>query len=176
MDLTKYQSSQDKEELGELFQLLGDQQFKVIVEIGVHQGHSLEVWYDAFKPTLLIGVETEEKPIINPIIRKPEVRLVIGNSNNTDINLEVMQLLNGQSIDLLYIDGDHHYDAVMKDLELYGPLVADDGRIVLHDAGLIGHPDVEVYRVWAELDGTPSKRKLIHSKGTGFGVLWMYNE
>ncbi|HUX36224.1 MAG TPA: class I SAM-dependent methyltransferase [Candidatus Paceibacterota bacterium] len=37
------------------------------------------------------------------------------------------------SIDMLFIDGNHEYDAVKKDYELWSPLIPSGGIIVLHD-------------------------------------------
>ena len=39
----------------------------------------------------------------------------------------------GEPLDLLFIDGDHSYDGVRADFELYGRLVRPGGLIALHD-------------------------------------------
>lgn len=36
-------------------------------------------------------------------------------------------------IDFLFIDGDHSYEGVKKDFELYSKIISDNGVIVLHD-------------------------------------------
>jgi hypothetical protein len=36
-------------------------------------------------------------------------------------------------IDFLFIDGDHSYEGVKKDFELYSKIISDNGTIVLHD-------------------------------------------
>jgi predicted O-methyltransferase YrrM len=36
-------------------------------------------------------------------------------------------------IDFLFIDGDHSYEGVKKDFELYSTLLSDKGIIVIHD-------------------------------------------
>ena len=36
-------------------------------------------------------------------------------------------------IDFLFIDGDHSYEGVKKDFELYSKIISDNGIIVLHD-------------------------------------------
>jgi len=38
-------------------------------------------------------------------------------------------------IDLLFIDGNHTYEAVKRDYDLYSPLLVSGGVIVLHDVG-----------------------------------------
>jgi predicted O-methyltransferase YrrM len=39
----------------------------------------------------------------------------------------------GGALDVLLIDGDHSYDGVRRDFELYTPLVRPGGLIILHD-------------------------------------------
>ena len=43
------------------------------------------------------------------------------------------RLLAGRSIDFLLIDGDHSYEGVKRDWELYEPLVTPGGLIAFHD-------------------------------------------
>ncbi len=38
-----------------------------------------------------------------------------------------------QSMDLVFIDGDHSYEAARADVERFAPMVADGGRLVMHD-------------------------------------------
>jgi predicted O-methyltransferase YrrM len=38
-----------------------------------------------------------------------------------------------QSLDVLFIDGDHHYESITSDLENFYPLLRSGGLIVLHD-------------------------------------------
>lgn len=45
----------------------------------------------------------------------------------------VAETLAGRSLDVLYIDGDHSYDGVKRDFELYRHLVSSNGMIVFHD-------------------------------------------
>ena len=40
-----------------------------------------------------------------------------------------------QSIDLLFIDGDHSYDGCLADWQAYSPLLSDKAIIVMHDIG-----------------------------------------
>ncbi len=64
--------------------------------------------------------------------------------------------LNGQKLDLLFIDGDHTYDGVKKDYEMFSPLVQEGGLIVFHDivdSTYHNSSDCGVARFWKELDG-----------------------
>ena len=46
---------------------------------------------------------------------------------------QVRTTLRGRPLDLLFIDGDHEYEAVKSDFANYGPLVCPGGLIVFHD-------------------------------------------
>jgi tetratricopeptide (TPR) repeat protein len=45
----------------------------------------------------------------------------------------VKEILDGKSIDVLFIDGDHAYEGVKKDFQMYSPLVSGNGMIIFHD-------------------------------------------
>jgi hypothetical protein len=61
--------------------------------------------------------------------------------------------LDGRSIDLLLIDGDHRYEGVKHDYETYSKYVRPGGLIAFHD--IVKHNDerVGVHKLWAELGG-----------------------
>ena len=51
---------------------------------------------------------------------------------------EALASVPNNNIRLLFIDGDHEYEGVKKDIELYSPLLNKDGIIALHDFSLSG--------------------------------------
>jgi len=56
-----------------------------------------------------------------------------------------------EAIGLLWIDGDHRYDAVKKDFELWSPFVAADGRIAFDDSTAAGlGPDILIGEILCE--------------------------
>lgn len=60
---------------------------------------------------------------------------------------EASVLWNGRPIDLLWVDGDHRYDAVRFDLGSWGPRVRVGGMIAAHDC----RKGSEVERAWREV-------------------------
>lgn len=65
---------------------------------------------------------------------------------------QLVRALQGRPIDFLMIDGDHSYEGVRKDFELYYDLVAEDGVIAFHD--ILPHPKeprTQVHRFWDEI-------------------------
>jgi len=69
--------------------------------------------------------------------RFPEIELVLSLTETAHKDFFVA---NGISIDYLHIDGDHHYEGVRLDFDLFAPLVRDDGVITLHDTGNYREP------------------------------------
>ena len=82
---------------------------------------------------------------------RQRVELLRQDSHSTEA-IRAIERMTGGSIDFLFIDGDHSYDGVKKDFELYGPLVRDGGLIAFHDIApgreaLVGG----VPRFWTEV-------------------------
>ena len=57
-------------------------------------------------------------------------RFIKDTSENAYYNFFVLQDI---KIDLLFIDGDHSYEGVKKDFDLYSQILSDNGMIILHD-------------------------------------------
>ena len=62
------------------------------------------------------------------------IELIRGDSHDVQTFQRVRAILGrDELLDLLFIDGDHSYEGVKKDFELYSALVRKGGVIVLHD-------------------------------------------
>jgi predicted O-methyltransferase YrrM len=64
----------------------------------------------------------------------------------------VRSLLRDNPLDFLFIDGDHTYDGVRADFEMYSPLVRNGGIVAFHD--IVTHPpqiECHVDRFWSEI-------------------------
>ena len=122
----------------------------VVLEIGTFQGDSLRVWREVFDPALLIGVQDTDETTPE-VALEVQARMVIGKSQDPETQDKVLAILNGRPVDLLYVDGDHHYAEVRRDWELYSPLVRPGGTVVLHDAVIEDNDTVEVFRFYREI-------------------------
>ena len=60
-------------------------------------------------------------------------RFIKSTSEDAYYNFFVLQDI---KIDFLFIDGDHSYDGVKKDFELYCQIMSDKGIIIIHDTDL----------------------------------------
>jgi hypothetical protein len=76
---------------------------------------------------------------------------IVGRSQDLVTREKLLTMLHGREIDLLFIDGDHMYQGVRTDCELYVPLTKH--IVALHD---ISHPyskaiPEETMRLWEEI-------------------------
>lgn len=172
-------ASRNKTELKKVLTYVSEIQPKVIVEIGSWKGYFLDTLQQAFHPEFLLGIEKDEK-VIDPEIKKRQEFIVADSHNLTTLQL-LLRFLNGRKIDFLYIDGDHTYEGVKKDFEMYSPLVRKGGIIGFDDI-MLNDPKwvmagVQVCKFWAELIGVPGRKYLEfydhEGQGTGDGLYYV---
>lgn len=109
-----------------------------IVEIGGEWGRSASIWCKgAKKDVAIITVD----PFASDEVFEAHIHNLMeaGFTSRTSIVQERSEVaytsFNDDSIDLLFIDGDHTYEAVKRDLELWSPKVKSGGIILMHDMG-----------------------------------------
>lgn len=93
-------------------------------------------------------------PLYKSFKRYPsqKVFLVRANSHDPRTLDIVRRILGGSKLDFLFIDGDHSYEGVKRDFEMYSPLVQRGGIIAFHDI-VPGPPELVggVPKFWSEL-------------------------
>ena len=113
----------------------------VVVEIGVMY-NAQKQFYQELLGAEHIGIDVY--PGANPDI--------LGDSHDPATVEKLKGRLAGRSIDLLFIDGDHSYDGVRRDYEIYRPLAGH--LVALHDISgvpVVPAEIVQVMRLWNEL-------------------------
>ena len=65
------------------------------------------------------------------------IKIIQGNSNQVLNNIDI------DNIDYVFLDGGHMYETVKKDLELLTPVIANDGIILCDDYDLSYAPGVK---------------------------------
>jgi predicted O-methyltransferase YrrM len=89
---------------------------------------------------------------------------------------KVETLLGKQAIDFLHIDGDHTYEGVKKDFQMYSRLVRKGGLIVIHDITVNPpEPGCQVNRFWEEVKTTYNYKEIIQDSqqnGAGIGIIF----
>ena len=91
-----------------------------------------------------------------------------GDSHSAETREAVERYFPGRPL-LLFIDGDHAYDAVWKDYELYASLVRPGGTIAFHD--IVDGPEASVGgvpQVWCEIrSDLRDVKEIVHSRDQG---------
>ncbi|MEO8662678.1 MAG: class I SAM-dependent methyltransferase [Bryobacteraceae bacterium] len=104
------------------------------------------------------------------------LHILSADSHSVETVAKVREALGGRPIDLLFIDGDHSYEGVRKDFEMYAPLVRPEGLIAFHDiADSTKFPDCVVKRYWDDIKSDYRHREIIEDSKQGWagiGVLW----
>lgn len=86
------------------------------------------------------------------------VHAVTGSSHDPVVLDKVKSIFDGTLIDVLFIDGDHSYDGVRQDYEMYRALVRPGGIIAFHDIIHTKFEDCHVDLFWNELARNPTLR------------------
>jgi len=110
---------------------------KMVCEIGTAMGGTTYLLGQSL-PTVthVIGIDlfVRRKRRLRHFMRSnQQLELVDGSSYAPETAERVKRHLAGTKLDLLFIDGDHSYDGVVKDFSLYRHFVRDGGVIVFHD-------------------------------------------
>jgi predicted O-methyltransferase YrrM len=109
--------------------------------------------------------------------RGQRLHLLQGNSHSLEMLSRVKGALAGQPLDYLFIDGDHSYEGVKSDFEMYGPLVRKGGLIAFHDIAE-GKPEAVggVPQLWRQIKPRYRSREVIQDPrqgGCGIGLLYI---
>jgi cephalosporin hydroxylase len=109
--------------------------------------------------------------------RKQRLQLLQGDSHSSDMLDKVKAALSGQELSYLFIDGDHTYEGVKQDFELYAPLVRKGGVIAIHD--ITEHPAArgcDVSQFWNQVRQQYRHTEIISDRQQGWagiGVLYV---
>jgi len=183
----RFTPSQIPEEITSFLTFLAQRPPATILEVGTEKGGTFFLLARVATPDALllsldlpVGQQGAQPAWREPLYRgfrreQQRVELVREDSHDLHTREKIRGLLGGRKLDLLFIDGDHSYDGVKKDFEMYSPLVGAGGTIAFHDivdrldAGACGVP-----RFWRELK--QNRRHLEFVKnwqqgGWGIGVL-----
>jgi cephalosporin hydroxylase len=180
--------AQIKEEIFSLLKIVGREQPRLILEIGTWNGGTLFLFSQiaALDATIISldlpngefggGYSKYRVPLYKSFAQsKQKIHLLRVNSHEPDTLVQVKTILSGQKLDFLFIDGDHSYEGVKKDFNMYGPLVRDRGVIAFHD--ITPYPfnlSIGVSKFWQEIKTHCNHREIVANwcqGGFGIGVV-----
>jgi predicted O-methyltransferase YrrM len=108
---------------------------------------------------------------------RQRLTIITGDSHSEGTLTRVSRHLGPEKLDFLFIDGDHSYNGVKLDFEMYSPLVHPGGVIAFHD--IVAHPpeaQCHVKEFWDEVKPCYRHREIIDSpkqQWGGIGVLYV---
>jgi len=175
-------SMQVKSEFLEFASIVKRQKPKAFLEIGTRNGGTFFVLCRLSDPQAIVisldlpggqfggGYTPFQVPVLWRM-KKPgqQLHLLRTDSHSAEAKLRTEQALNGSQLDLLFIDGDHTYDGVKKDFEMYSPLVKTGGLVVFHDIVDIPGPEFGVQRFWNEIKCGYQHQEIIENPKQGWG-------
>jgi cephalosporin hydroxylase len=191
--INTYQILSEFEELVDIYKELKP---NVALEIGSLLGYSLHHWFYHSQPNAkIISVDypvrefcgagdfrcqMQDDAIKNewPEWTKKnnnDFHLIRAKSQDPETIHKVKEILNGDKIDFLFIDGNHEYEFVKQDYYLYRDFVRSGGIIAFHDIAEF-ESGGGVFKFWNEIKGNhPNIKEILHDPNTktkGIGVIF----
>lgn len=130
---------QKRSEILRLVKVIKDLQPATICEIGAAGGGTTFLLAQAAAPdatviTLDLAFTEARQRAVGSFGRESQKIICLqGDSQKLESAQRVAECLAGQLLDVLYLDGDHSYEGIKSDFNLYSPLVRRGGLIVFHD-------------------------------------------
>lgn len=151
LDFSGRSALQHESEISEMLNvILAESEIRNVIEIGSFEGGTAHLWAQLvakyggtvycvdvqFGPgnKATGGWENRCIPIYRGTKEDGRIIEIEGTSQDSEVIRRITELLNGELVDFLFIDGDHTYQCAQADLENYSPFVRDGGWIAFHDA------------------------------------------
>ncbi len=169
----QHHASQRLDELAGAVEVVASVAPQVVVEIGCDAGGTLYCWRQLCDS--VYGITLEDNTASTggqgyPLVSHGAT-VFLGDSRSPAAREWLELELAGRPIDVRHIDGDHSYEGVDADYEMYSPLVRSGGLILVHD--VFNHWDyrVQVHTWWAERFPEAQTISSKRSRPVGFGVI-----
>jgi cephalosporin hydroxylase len=159
---------QVRDEIVGLLRVLSKARPKVIIEIGTANGGTLFLFCRvAAKDATIISIDLPygkfgggyswwRIPLYKAFrLPKQKLYLIRGDSHSWEVLARVKNILDDKEADFVFIDGDHSYEGVKTDFEMFSRLVRGGGIIALHDIVIKpAEAGCEVSKFWDEIKQT----------------------
>lgn len=173
-------------EITRLLEILAADPPRVVLEIGTLNGGTLFLWCRVAAPdAVLVTVDvlgsalrrwSPHNVVFQSFARIRQEIVVLSRTDSHALATveSIRELLRRRPIDFLFIDGDHSYDGVKRDFELYSPLVRPGGIVAFHDVSPRPDPGtVGVLEFWNEFKQSHAVEEVIAPGphlGSGIGL------
>jgi predicted O-methyltransferase YrrM len=160
---------------------------KIVVEIGTASGGTLFLFSNVADPEQIVSIDLPhgsfgggyslwKVPFYKSFGKNRSIKLIRADSHVHETLKDLKTKLKTQEVDVLLIDGDHTYQGVSKDFQMYSPLVKKGGIVVFHD--IVIHDEssgCEVNKFWNEIKNSYKYKEIVENpnqKWAGIGVLF----
>lgn len=157
-----------REPIKEVVDRVRDREPETVVEIGTWRGGSLYVWSRCFETAdHIISIDinnVRHRRLFDHFNEEKQIDFVLGESSTDETVKHVSRLLGDDTIDFLYIDGNHAYESVSADFEAYRPLMSKNGIIGLDD---VSESFPGVWKFYNEIESEYETEKVGYISGEG---------
>jgi cephalosporin hydroxylase len=189
----RIEKSQHVPEFEELLSVFTDLKPKYVLEIGSLMGWSLRHWihYSQSESTV-VSIDLPISQFCGPgdsrcidqeraiktewpqwaKANKTKLYLIQSVSQSIKVKEQVEEILDGNKLDFIFIDGNHLYEYVKQDFEIYLPLVRTGGVIAFHD--IARNEEGTVDELWNEIKNNFNHKEImLHPNAEkGIGVIF----
>lgn len=167
-----------RDEIKQLAELLKEEDPDEIVEIGTLRGGTFYIWSRYIESAdKIVSVDLPGKAIksmrdrlLKEFSTSKEISVVRGNSHSEETFGEVKDEVD--EVDFLLIDGDHSYEGVKTDFEMYKEIVSDGGMIAFHDIVPHASSRQEINEKLDEIEDLEKKHVAMGSPEWGVAEFW----
>lgn len=190
VDHRKFTMVQKRYEIYKLLRLIEQKKPKTILDIGSAGGGTLRLFcHYAHPQARIITIDLNNNALRQksyPFLARPgqDINIFQGSSYAPQTLEYVKKWLNNDLFEFIFIDGDHEYDGVKNDFDIYKPLVKKGGLIGFHDI-VADHKTLHgsdtpgyaggVHKLWQELKAQyPHTQEFIQDTdqdGHGIGLI-----
>lgn len=173
---------QEADEFVELAEKIARRDPDTVVEIGTSRGGTLYVLSRYLDVDTIVSVDLhpyylDRAKLFVEFVGDADFHALHRNSHDPETEAAVRERVGEEGVDFLFIDGDHTYEGVKTDFELYAPLVSSGGIIAFHD--IIDQPwtlDSDVSKFWSEIKSEYESEEIVRPAGKdrgGIGLLYV---
>jgi cephalosporin hydroxylase len=112
-----------------------------VLEIGIKDGGSIQLWHDYFDKATVYGIDVDEVTGF-PAIPNPRLIMMKANAYSEQTIATLLQKSCGQKFDVLIDDGPHTLESMKDFVRLYLPLLSDRGVLIIEDLQDISWYDI----------------------------------
>jgi predicted O-methyltransferase YrrM len=140
---------QKPHEISKLLKIVKERKVKNVLEIGTDRGGTLFLYTKVAEPNAnIISINLPWSKLNAKCMRyrrmiyenfasdNQHLHQLNASSHDDNTLAEIKKILGDEKLDFLFIDGDHSYEGVKQDFEMYSPLVRKGGIIAFHDVAL----------------------------------------